>query len=126
MLILAAAITGACSSGPAATKVTTYVRNGSSADVTVVVRPTPANAISNVVTAGNTGGRCDPVVAGTQILVTGGQPTADSPAGERLVALIGSQDPGTTRVIWVDVAGDGTVTTGTGQPDWWTAEAQTC
>ena len=56
---------------------TTYVRNGSSDDVSVVVKPTPSDSTSNVVMAGHTGARCDPVAAGTQVLVTGGQPTAN-------------------------------------------------
>ena len=101
------------------------MRNGTTTDVSLVVKPMPTGATRSSSSRG-TWRPCDPVAAGTQILLTGGQPTAELPDGDRLVALIGSQDPGTPRVVWVDVAADGTVTTGTGLPDWWTAEALTC
>jgi hypothetical protein len=117
---------GACSSSPPGVPVATYVRNAATTDVSLIVRPVPAAATSILVAGGQQGADCDTIAAGSQLLLTGGKPTAQEPDGDRLVALIGSQDPGSLRSVWVDVAADGTVTTGTGVPTWWTGEQVTC
>ena len=126
-LVLAVSVAiAACSSSPPGVKVATYVRNGATTDVSLLVRPVPAQPMSILVAGGQQGADCDTIAAGSQLMLTGGKPTAQEPDGNRLVALIGAQDPGTVRSVWVDIAGDGTVTTGTGVPPWWTGAAVTC
>ncbi len=117
---------GACSSSPPGVKVATYVRNGATTDVSLIVRPVPAAATSILVAGGQQGADCETLAAGSTLLLTGGTPTAQEPDGNRMVALIGSQDPGTLRSVWVDIAADGAISTGTGVPTWWTGAPTTC
>jgi hypothetical protein len=121
-----ATVLAACSSSPTGVKVATYVRNATSHDVSVVVKPEPAPPISILVVAGGLSGQCTPIVAGSQIVLTGGPPSSTAPDGEQLVAIVGAQDPGTERVVWVDIAADETITSGTGTPAWWSAGEVSC
>lgn len=107
-------------------QVVTYVRNGSAAEIGVVARPVAEPPVAMGFAAGQLGAGCNGMPGGSQLVVTdGGVDLADA-SGDRLVALIGAQQTGTAQVIWIDVAADGSVSSGSGLPAWWTGEAQAC
>ena len=61
--------------------------------------------------------------AGSDLVAYDGDPTAGGQPA-RLLGLV----PGDANelVVWVDVAGDGSLTTGNGVPAWWVGDAQAC
>jgi hypothetical protein len=130
LVLVVAALVAACGTGAPSVKVTAYVRNASSADVGLVVRPAPEPPLAASFGAGQTGVFCDPVPIGSQLIVTNGaaqpDPSAASSAAGQLVALIGGQAADVARVVWIDVAADGTLTTGQGKPEWWQQAEVTC
>jgi hypothetical protein len=60
---------------------------------------------------------------GTEIVWFDGDPKDGGQAQRSLGRLAGGPDP---TVIWVDVAADGSMTTGVGVPAWWVDEAPAC
>jgi hypothetical protein len=61
--------------------------------------------------------------AGTEIVSFDGDPGQGSQPQRLLGRVPGGADPA---VIWVDVAADGTVTSGVGVPPWWTDDPAAC
>lgn len=61
--------------------------------------------------------------AGTEIVWFDGDPNHGGRPQRSLGRLIGGPDP---MIVWVDVAADGSMTTGVGVPVWWTDEAPPC
>jgi hypothetical protein len=61
--------------------------------------------------------------AGSEILSFDGSPSDGGQPQRSLGRLPGDANE---LVMWVDVAGDGTLTTGNGVPAWWVGDAQVC
>ncbi len=61
--------------------------------------------------------------AGSDLVAYDGDPTAGGRPGRLLGRVPGDANE---LAMWVDVAGDGTLTTGNGVPAWWVGDAQTC
>ena len=71
----------------------------------------------------DTGVACLTGAAGSDLVAYDGDPS-DGGRPQRLLGRI----PGEANalVMWVDVAADGTLTTGNGVPAWWVGDAQAC
>jgi hypothetical protein len=123
-LVMSAA--GCAPSGPPVVKVVTYVRNATTEDGTVIARPVASPPVIVQFHASDMGVACSDVPGGSQLSWARGEPNPADPTGEQLVALIGSQDSGAPRLIWIDVAANGAVTTGTGEPAWWDSGPAGC
>jgi hypothetical protein len=61
--------------------------------------------------------------AGSDLVAYDGDPTAGGQPGRLLGRVPGDANE---LVLWVDVAGDGTLTTGNGVPAWWVGDGQAC
>lgn len=121
-LIAAAVLVAACGLvnqvAPQAT-VTLYGRNGVPGEAWFVARPIadPPQSVG----FGTTGVACLTVPIGSEIVMTDRSP---GPGANvlRVIAPVG--DP--VEVLWVDVAADGSLTTGPGVPAWWPDGPQAC
>jgi hypothetical protein len=119
VLGVVASVAGCGAGGPPVVKVVTYVRNATAEDGSIIARPVGSPPMIVNVHASDTGVACSDVPGGSQLSWARGAPNPADPTGEQLVAIIGSQDAGAARLIWIDIAANGAVTTGTGQPEWW-------
>ncbi len=122
-LLAAAVLVAACGLmnqvGPQAT-VTLYGRNDAPAMAWFVARPI-AEPPESVGFGTDMGVACLEVPVGSELVMTDRSP---GPGANviRVIAPIG--DP--AEVLWVDVAADGSLTTGAGVPAWWVGDAQAC
>jgi hypothetical protein len=61
--------------------------------------------------------------AGTEVVSIDGPPNQGGRPQRTIGRVPGAGNP---LVVWVDVAGDGTFTTGSGVPAWWVGDPQVC
>jgi len=123
---LVMSVAGCGIGGPPVVKVVSYVRNATAEDGGIIARPVGNPPVVVNIHAASVGVACSDVPGGSQLSWTRGAPNPTDPTGEQLVALIGSQDSGAPRLIWIDIAANGDVTTGTGEPEWWDSGPAGC
>lgn len=105
--------------GPQAT-VTLYGRNAVPAEAWFVVRPI-SDPPESVGFGPDIGVACFEVSIGSEIVMTDRSPSE----GGNVIRVIAPLDD-QVETLWVDVAADGSVTTGPGVPAWWVGDAQVC
>lgn len=99
-----------------------YVRNVSRQTAWFVVRPMVAPP-SAVGFDGGAGNACLVVPAGGQLLRLDRAPQEAATRTVQVVVSAGETPPGS---LWLDIAADGSVTGGTGVPDWWSDPPGSC
>ena len=83
----------------------------------------PADPTQSVGFGRDVGVACLSGAAGTDLVSFDGNPGDGGQPKRSLARVPGNAEPA---VMWVDVAADGTVTSGFGVPLWWTGEAHPC
>jgi hypothetical protein len=83
----------------------------------------PADPTQSVGFGSDIGVACLVGPAGTEIVSFDADPAQGGRPDRSVGRVPGRADPS---VIWVDVAADGTVTSGIGVPGWWTGDPQVC
>lgn len=96
-----------------------YGRNGVPGEAWFVARPIadPPQSVG----FGTTGVACLDIPIGSELVMTDRAPGP----GSNVIRLIAPIDD-KTETLWVDVAADGSLTTGAGVPAWWVGDAQVC
>jgi hypothetical protein len=123
-LVVALIIVAACAGFDPRPKgrVTLYGRNEAPAMAWFGVNPI-GDPPETVGFGGDTGVACLTGLTGSE-LVSFDRSPADGGQPQRPLGRVPGE--GNPLVMWVDVAADGTLTTGNGVPPWWVGDAQVC
>jgi hypothetical protein len=128
-LVLVVALIGGCGApqvtlGPDV-PISLYGRNATPLEVWLAVDPITGQ-LQSVGFGRQTGVACWTGPSGSRIVLLDHAPGTGPTNVTREIAPVGVK-PGTSRQeVWVDVAADGTVSTGAGVPDWWPAGSGGC
>lgn len=99
-----------------------YVRNGTATDRWFVVQPEPDPPLAQGFPPG-IGVSCMILAAGARIVMIDRPPQVP---GALVLRILYADADAPSRVISIDIAGDGTVTEMAGTPHWWTEPAPAC
>jgi hypothetical protein len=116
LLIATAFVLGACTVPAATINVALYGRNLAPVQASFTTQPSTDPPLV-VAFARDPGVACWTVPAGSQIVLLDHDPSLGPANAVRVVATIQPGPAG--QAFWVDVAADGSITSGEGEPPWW-------
>ena len=100
------------------TPVALYGRNATPGDAWFAAQPVVEPLVS-IGFGADIGVGCFDIPVGSELVMLDGPPGRGQANVIRVIAPIGAPVGGPRRELWVDVAPDGSVTTGQGLPPWW-------
>ena len=124
LVMIAAAIIAACAGLDPRPRgmVILYGRNAAPGDVWFGLLPA-GDPPETVGFGSDIGVACLDGPSGTEVFAFDGDPSRGGQPGRAIGRVPGTAEP---LVAWVDVAGDGSLTTGNGVPPWWSDDPQAC